>query len=175
MAYHLDPELKRDFYPQKLFGVYRSQLLVRKEEFAPHPVPSDCLHPTPGAAHNSIHPIVGDLDDLFDCPQSRYSRINDAILLRKQAEGKLNLLAHSPEPGYFLFETPDHRFVMHLGHPEYNRGRLIDEYNRDLETGLTDVAQPANFDLQDPLNTWRGHRNEFFGAWIKYLYLENEF
>lgn len=151
MAYHLDHDLKRSFFPQKLFGVYRGTNLVRH------------------------HPITGDLDDEFDCPQSRYSKIDSDLLLQKEKEGLLRLLAHNSEAGHFIFETPDHRFVMHLGHPEYNRQRIIDEWQRDQAAGLTDVPAPHGFDFDNPKNTWRSHRNEFFASWIKYLYLENEF
>lgn len=151
MAYHLDHDLKREFYDHKLFGIYRGQNLNRK------------------------HPITGNLDDEFDCPQSRYSRISDRILEEKAGEGLLNLLAFNEDAGYFIFETPDHRFVMHLGHPEYNRHRLMDEWERDQKAGLKDVPHPHRFDFENPKNTWRSHRNEFFSAWIKYLYLENEF
>lgn len=152
MAYHLDNELKRTFFPQKLFGVFKAENLLSR-----------------------AHPITGELDDEFYCPQSRYSKIEDSLLQKKADEGLIRLLAHSKDAGYFMFETPDHRFVMHLGHPEYNRQRIIDEWNRDQSAGLSDVSPPQNFDFEDPKNIWRSHRNEFFASWVKYLYLENEF
>ena len=59
---------------------------------------------------------------------------------------------------------------MHLGHPEYEPERLVEEYRRDGAAGRTDVGPPVNVDLERPLNTWRSHRNEFFSQWIKYVY-----
>lgn len=146
-----DLGLTRTFYNPKLFGVFRGHNLNRN------------------------HPITGDLDDYFDCPQSRYSRFEDQLMEDKAKEGIINLLAHEKEAGYFLFESSDHRFIMHLGHPEYNSGRLVEEARRDAAAGLEDVAPPKNFDVNKPMNTWRSHRNEFFQSWIKYLYLKNEF
>mgnify|MGYP001561929126 CR=1 FL=1 len=96
------------------------------------------------------------------CPRSRFSELS------KWEESK--------GPGvYFLFESSDHRFIMHLGHPEYNSGRLVEEARRDAAAKLDDVAPPKNFDVNKPINTWRSHRNEFFQSWIKYIYLKNEF
>lgn len=146
-----DLGLTRTFYSPKLFGVFK------------------------GTNLNRSHPITGDLDDTFDCPQSRYSRFEDALMEEKAQAGVINLLAHEKDAGYFLFESSDSKFVMHLGHPEYNSGRLVEEAQRDAEAGLDDVAPPVNFNTEHPINTWRCHRNEFFQSWIKYLYLKNEY
>ena len=43
----------------------------------------------------------------------------------------INLLAYGEDSGYTIFETPDHSQVMHIGHPEYNAGRLASEAKRD--------------------------------------------
>jgi homoserine O-succinyltransferase/O-acetyltransferase len=138
-------------YSKKLFGIYNTVNLYEK------------------------HPITGDLDDRFWCPQSRFAGISDEVLESERDKGNVNLLAHSNETGYTIFETPDHKFVMHLGHPEYNRGRILDEAKRDKLKGRKDVEAPVNFDLDHPINLWRSHRNEFFSAWIKYVYLTTEY
>jgi homoserine O-succinyltransferase len=116
------------------------------------------------------HPITGDTDDVFWCPQSRHSTVDESALERASADGKVRLLSFSPQVGYSIFETPDHRYVMHLGHPEYEPERLVEEYQRDHAAGRKDVGPPVNLDLERPLNTWRSHRNEFFSQWIKYVY-----
>jgi homoserine O-succinyltransferase len=133
-------------YPKKLFGVYRTRNLM----------PS--------------HRISGDLDDIFDCPQSRFSGVDDATMDKAAADGRLRLLAYAKETGYTIFESADGRFITHLGHPEYEPQRLIDEYQRDVAKGRGDVAPPANFDMANPVNTWRGQRTEFFSQWIKYIH-----
>ena len=87
----------------------------------------------------------------------------------------LNLLGYSEEAGYVIFETTDRRFLMHLGHPEYNSGRLQEENLRDQAKKRTDVKAPVNFNLDKPVNSWRSHRNEFFSQWIKYIYTETSY
>ena len=131
-------------YKQKLFGVFETNNL------------------------SPFHPIVGELDDVFWCPQSRHAGIDDQVLEKAQEEGRLRLLAHSPECGYVIFETPDHRFMMHTGHPEYNAQRLVREAQRDAIQ--KDIPRPMNFDVNHPINRWKGNRNIFFSQWLKYCY-----
>ncbi len=131
---------------RKLFGVFRNRNLER------------------------AHRITGDTDDVFWCPQSRHSGIADHDLEEARDRGAVRLLSHAPETGYSIFESMDQRYLMHLGHPEYEPERLIHEYRRDADLGRTDVDPPAHVDLDDPVNTWRSHRNEFFSQWIKFIY-----
>lgn len=119
---------------------------------------------------DSNHPITGELDDVFWCPQGRHAGIDDAVLEQAAAEGKFRLLAHGPDCGYVIFETPDHRFVMHTGHPEYSSQRLATEAKRDLILGRPIHSQ--NFDFHHPINRWKSHRNLFFTQWLKYCYLQ---
>ena len=139
--------IEKKMYPRKVFGVYPTRNLV------------------PG------HPITGGLDDVFWCPQSRHSGIDDAALEAAAKAGQVRLLAHAEKGGYTIFETPDHQIVMHLGHQEYNSTRLLAEANRDRLKGRPDVGPLENLDEKNPVNTWRANRNEFFNSWIKYVYL----
>lgn len=143
--------IEKTVHPKKIFGMFKTHNLV------------------PG------HPFTGGMDDVFWCPQSRYASIMDEDLEKAKRARKVRLLAQSESGGYTIFETPDHRFVMHLGHHEYNAGRLVKEYKRDSERGLTDVCPPENFDVAHPMNQWRANRNEFFSAWIRYLYLNTKY
>jgi homoserine O-succinyltransferase len=138
-------------YSKKIFGIFETKNLIRN------------------------HPITGDLDDIFWCPQSRHAGIPDSILEKEQKNGKIELLAYARESGYTIFETPDHRFIMHLGHPEYNSKRLVAETLRDRTKGRKDVDDPKNFNIDSPINRWRSHRNEFFSSWIKYVYLKTQY
>lgn len=121
---------------------------------------------------NREHRITGDLDDVFWCPQSRHSFIPDKVLEDARDRNIVNLLAYSHDAGYFIFESPDHRYLIHLGHPEYNSTRLVEEYLRDREKGKLDVDRPKNIDVNKPVNRWRGHCYEFFTQWLKYVYEE---
>jgi homoserine O-succinyltransferase len=138
--------IEKIVYDKKLFGVFQINNLDR------------------------THPITGELDDQFWCAQSRHSGISDEVLELERDKGTINLLAYGKETGYTIFESADQRFIMHLGHPEYEPRRLVEEYQRDVALGRKDVELPKNFDINNPLNTWRGHRSEFFAQWIKYIH-----
>ena len=136
-------------YTQKLFGVYEIFNLDHQ------------------------HPITGELDDVFWCPQSRQAGIADEQFEEAQRDNVVRGLAHSKECGYVIFETPDHRYVMHDGHPEYSARRLVYEVQRDKDN--PDVEAPVNFDIHRPFNRWRSHRNLFFTQWLKYCYQKISF
>ena len=136
--------VNKQVFDQKLFGVFPMRSLV------------------PG------HPLMGTQDDQFLCPQSRYAGLPDVEMEAAQRQGKLRLLAHGDKVGYTIFETTDQRQLMHLGHPEYNAGRLLAEMARDKERG--DVSPPVNFDSENPQTSWRSHRNLLFQQWLWFCY-----
>jgi homoserine O-succinyltransferase len=138
-------------YREKLFGVFETRNINRE------------------------HRITGDIDDVFWCPQSRHSFIPDSVLEDARDRGIVNLLAHSHDAGYVIFEGSDHKFMIHLGHPEYNAERLVEEYIRDRDKGRTDVDRPKNLNINNPVNRWRGNSYEFFSQWIKYVFEETPF
>jgi homoserine O-succinyltransferase len=138
--------IEKEMYSKKLFGMFETYNLDR------------------------THPITGEMDDVFWCPQSRHSGISDKELEAARMDGRINLLAHSKDGGYTIFESTDHRFLMHLGHPEYEAARLVEEYKRDVTLGRADVPIPANIDLEHPRNRWRSHGLEFFSQWVRYIY-----
>jgi homoserine O-succinyltransferase len=117
---------------------------------------------------DTSHPITGALDDKFFCPQSRYAGLSDHAREKAQLNGEINLLAYGKESGYTIFESTDHRQLMHIGHPEYNAGRLANEAIRDRYN--PSVPAISNFDFNNPMNQWRMHRNTFFQQWIHYCY-----
>jgi homoserine O-succinyltransferase/O-acetyltransferase len=143
--------MEKAVFPKKQFGVFETVNLDRDNR------------------------ITGDMDDVFWCPQSRHSGIPDKVLEEERDKGKIKLLAHSKETGYVIFESSDQRFLMHLGHLEYEPSRLIEEYNRDMKAGRKDVEPPKNVDLENPKNTWRAHRNEFFSQWIKFVHESTQY
>ena len=90
-------------------------------------------------------------------------------LSRAVAAGRVRVLASSHEAGTTIFSSPDHRFVAHLGHPEYEVDRLIFEWERDQAAGRTDVQKPHQLDLDDPQTTWREDSETFFARWLGLL------
>lgn len=137
--------IRKEVFPKKLFGVYETRNLDR------------------------THPVTGGMDDRFWCPQSRHSGVSDTAMEAARDRGAVRLLAHAGEAGYTIFEGADRRFLAHLGHPEYEADRLVDEYRRDIARGRTDVPPPVNLDIDAPVNRWSGHATEFFAKWLRHL------
>lgn len=143
--------IEKEVYSRKLFGAFE----VRNLDYT--------------------HPVTGEMDDIFWCPQSRFSGIADSVLEKEASKGTVNLLAHSDKAGYIIFESCDKKFLMHLGHHEYDAKRLVEEYLRDKKRGRHDVLPPENIDCEKPVNRWRAHGLEFFTQWIKYVYSTSPF
>ncbi|MBD3203836.1 homoserine O-succinyltransferase [Candidatus Woesearchaeota archaeon] len=137
--------IKKIMYENKLFGVYESKNL------------------------NINHPITGSISKRFFCPQSRHAGVSQKHLMYFNDMGIINLLAYCKDAGYFIFETPDHKFVMNLAHPEYHTTRLIEEYQRDMKKGRDDVLKPVNIDISNPVNTWEDDAISFFTQWVEYI------
>jgi homoserine O-succinyltransferase len=134
--------IEKHTFPRKLFGVFAETVL------------------------DAGHPVVGGSDDVFRCAQSRHSGIPAAHLEAARDAGVVRLLSHGADTGYTIFESADRRFLMHLGHPEYDSARLAAEWERDAALGRADVEPPENFDLRHPVNVWRSHCNELFARWL---------
>ncbi|HBM53611.1 MAG TPA: hypothetical protein DDZ97_10990, partial [Deltaproteobacteria bacterium] len=108
----------------------------------------------------SDHPVSGESDDLFCCPQVRkLAPLND-LLEEKAAEGKFRILCRSQgEP--LIWDTDNGQWLMHLGNPEYTSSQMLRfTCHQDQFVG------PEKFDPDWPLNNWKTHRNDFFTHWL---------
>jgi homoserine O-succinyltransferase len=75
------------------------------------------------------HPLVNDVNTLFDVPHSRF---NDISHEQFEAAG-LQVLAESAEAGVHLAVSDDlFRIVFFQGHPEYDTISLLKEYKREV-------------------------------------------
>ncbi len=75
------------------------------------------------------HPLVNDVNTLFDVPHSRFNEISRDQL---DAAG-LRVLAQSEEAGVHLAVSEDgFRIVFFQGHPEYDTISLLKEYKREV-------------------------------------------
>lgn len=116
------------------------------------------------------NPLVRGLDDVFWAPHSRYTEVPlDEIKKKKE----LTVLAESKEAGAFLVMAQDGKQIFVLGHPEYDRLTLDEEYKRDLAKGI-EVTTPKNYypdddPTQRPLLTWRAHANAIYTNWLNYF------
>jgi homoserine O-succinyltransferase len=79
---------------------------------------------------NARHPLVADVNSLFDVPHSRFNEIG-----RDQFEAAgLQVLVEGDEAGVHLAVSEDlFRFVYFQGHPEYDTISLLKEYKREVK------------------------------------------
>lgn len=114
-------------------------------------------------------PLVRGFDDVFLAPHSRHTEI-PLNLVRK--DERLTILAESDEAGLFLAMAQAGRQIFVMGHPEYDRVTLDQEYKRDLGKGLL-IQMPVNYYTDDnpesrPLLTWRATANNLYTNWLNY-------
>ena len=131
--------------PAKLFGVFRHKVMNRKI------------------------PLVRGFDDVFLAPHSRHT---DVPIEKIRADERLMILAESEKAGAFLVMAEDGKQIFVMGHPEYDRITLDQEYKRDKSKGLP-IELPENYYPDDdceqkPLLTWRAHGNNLYANWLNY-------
>jgi homoserine O-succinyltransferase len=75
------------------------------------------------------HPLVNDVNTLFDVPHSRWNQITP----EQFSVSGVEVLAESDEAGVHLAVSPDGlRVVYFQGHPEYDTISLLKEYKREV-------------------------------------------
>ena len=114
-------------------------------------------------------PIVRGFDDVFMAPHSRHTEVAKEDI---EADERLTILAESEEAGVFLVLAEDGKQIFVMGHPEYDRLTLRNEYYRDKEKGLP-IEIPKNYfpdddDSKKPLLTWRAVSNCLYSNWLNY-------
>lgn len=114
-------------------------------------------------------PLVRGFDDVFLAPHSRHT---DVPVEKIRADERLMLLAESEDAGAFLVMAENGRQIFVMGHPEYDRVTLDQEYKRDRSKGLP-IELPKNYypgddSEQKPLLTWRAHGNNLYSNWLNY-------
>ena len=112
---------------------------------------------------NRKTPLVRGFDDVFYAPHSRHTTVPTEAI---ENEEQLIILAESEEAGVFLTMSLDGKQIFVMGHPEYDRVTLNNEYMRDKNKGL-EIALPKNYYPDDnfenrPLLTWRSHANNLY-------------
>lgn len=114
-------------------------------------------------------PMVRGFDDIFLAPHSRYTGIKKEDIIKNN---DLTLLVESEEAGPFLIMSENGKQFFVMGHPEYDRMTLDNEYKRDLKKGLS-IQMPKNYYPQNdsekrPILTWRAHANALYTNWLNY-------
>ncbi len=137
--------INKTMLDSKLFGVY------------PHRV------------KNRKIPLVRGFDDVFYAPHSRHS---DVPLEDIENVDGITVLAASDEAGFYLGIDELGRHIYLMGHPEYDRYTLDQEYRRDRDKGM-DITIPVNYYPEDdpaekPVLSWRSHANILYSNWLNY-------
>lgn len=114
-------------------------------------------------------PLVRGFDDYFMAPHSRHTEVRKCDI---EQHSELTILAESEEAGVFLLLDGDGKKIFVMGHPEYDRVTLDNEYRRDTGKGMP-VPVPANYYPEDdcerrPRLQWRSHANNLYTNWLNY-------
>ena len=137
--------IKKELLPKKLSGVYKHRVMNRKE------------------------PLVRGFDDVFMAPHSRYTQASRQQILDNP---RLKVLADSDEAGIYIVLGDGGKEIFVMGHPEYDRLTLDQEYKRDIDKGI-EPDLPVNYYPDDdcnrkPLLSWRSHANNLYTNWLIY-------
>ena len=137
--------IKKELLPKKLSGVYKHRVMNRKE------------------------PLVRGFDDVFMAPHSRYTQASRQQILDNP---RLKVLADSDEAGIYIVLGDGGKEIFVMGHPEYDRLTLDQEYKRDIDKGI-EPDLPVNYYPDDdcnrkPLLSWRSHANNLYTTWLNY-------
>lgn len=137
--------IKKELLPKKLSGVYKHRVMNRKE------------------------PLVRGFDDVFMAPHSRYTQASRQQILDNP---RLKVLADSDEAGIYIVLGDGGKEIFVMGHPEYDRLTLDQEYKRDIDKGI-EPDLPLNYYPDDdcnrkPLLSWRSHANNLYTNWLNY-------
>lgn len=108
--------------------------------------------------------LLNGLDDVVKMPHSRYSGIDEAMV-RKTND--LKILLAGQESGISALKDSQDVFV--LGHLEYARDTLQEEYERDQAKGLSIDAPEHYYDQNGtPMCSWRSSASMFFANWLNF-------
>ena len=130
---------------KKISGVYKHKVLNRKI------------------------PLVRGFDDVFLSPLSRNTAVDEEKIIDSE---ELVVLAYSDEVGSLIVMKKDGSQIFVLGHLEYDRLTLDNEYKRDLGKGLNPDI-PVNYYTDSdptirPYLTWRATSNCLYSNWLNY-------
>ena len=137
--------IKKELLPKKLSGVYKHRVMNRKE------------------------PLVRGFDDVFMAPHSRYTQASRQQILDNP---RLKVLADSDEAGIYIVLGDGGKEIFVMGHPEYDRLTLDQEYKLDIDKGI-EPELPVNYYPDDdcnrkPMLSWRSHANNLYTNWLNY-------
>lgn len=128
-------------------------------------------------AHDVLAPrwsILKGFDDVFFAPHSHYTGVKRSDIVRTN---ELEILAESNEAGLFLVGNKDQRAFYVMGHLEYDRKTLQQEFERDQLKGIQPKI-PKNYFPNDnienvPQLRWHMAASLLFSNWLNYAVYQN--
>ena len=116
-----------------------------------------------------LNPLMRGFDECFYAPHSRHTTIRKEDV---EKVPELRILAESEDAGLHMLATDNGRQIFILGHQEYDKDTLYNEYMRDVNKGL-EIEVPKNYFLnndpeKDILFRWRSHASLLFSNWLNY-------
>ncbi|MFX3625054.1 MAG: homoserine O-succinyltransferase [Ectobacillus sp.] len=113
--------------------------------------------------------LLRGFDERFLAPHSRHTEVRAEDIAKVK---ELQILADSPEAGVHIVADTNRKNIFVLGHSEYGRYTLKQEYDRDVARGLP-IHIPKNYyrnddPSQEPVWNWRSHGNLLFSNWLNY-------
>ncbi len=120
------------------------------------------------------NPLVRGFDERFWVPHSRFAGVVRPDVERVSG---LRILAGSEEAGLHLLSTENGREIYVMGHMEYDKETLYDEYKRDTARGMNPPLPKHYFIDDDPekgiLFRWRSHGHLLYSNWLNYYVYQN--
>ncbi len=113
--------------------------------------------------------LLRGFDDIFYAPHSRHTEVKKEDI--EKIDG-LHLLSYSQDAGVYIVEAMGGKQFFVMGHSEYDKDTLKNEYFRDKEKGL-DINVPVNyFKDNDPskevISLWKAHSSLLYTNWLNY-------
>ncbi len=112
--------------------------------------------------------LLKGMDDTIYIPMSRHTAVNDEEIRQNPL---LKPLAYGDDCGYSIVKSRDNRKFFFMGHSEYDRETLRNEYLRDKDKGL-DIEPPFNYfvgrDIRKIDMKWKSTANLLFYNWLNY-------
>ncbi|NBK96841.1 MAG: homoserine O-succinyltransferase [Erysipelotrichia bacterium] len=115
--------------------------------------------------------LTNGFDEIHYTPHSRHTALDEDSLAKVK---QLSILSKSDEIGSNIIASKDYRQIFIVGHFEYSKETLSQEYFRDLQAGKK-IHIPYNYYPDDdpnkePVLKWRSHANLLYRNWLNYVY-----
>lgn len=121
----------------------------------------------PHTKTTQFDPLLKGMNDIFYIPNSRHTEVCEEQIYKNP---KLQVLARSEESGIGIVKTIDNKMIFFMGHSEYERDTLKNEYERDLSKGLA-IEPPKHYFSDDGTTVkmrWQETANVLFSNWLNY-------